>query len=116
MVSVDGGNHARADTTRNHACTRVMRCTPCAQVALRASLVLTMLLMLKASLCRAYGLTAERVAAYAAGGEARKHEEKALLSRGSEAGLPLDKLDLEADRSVEAALAQYKVRHCTSHY
>lgn len=77
---------------------------------MRASLVLTMLLMLKASLCRAYGLTAEHVAAYAAGGEARKQEDKVLLSRTGGGDLPVDKLDLQADRSTEAALAQYKVQ------
>ena len=80
-----------------------------AQAAVRASLVLTMLLMLKASLCRAYGLTAERVAAYAAGGDACKQEERSLLSKAADVGLPVDKLDMEADCSVEAALAQYKV-------
>ena len=79
------------------------------QAAVRASLALTMLLMLKSSMCQAYKLSADRVAAYGAGGDARKQEERAVLTRAEDVPLPLHKLDLEAHSSVDAARKQYTV-------
>ncbi len=65
--------------------------------------------MLKASLCRAYGFTTERVAAYGTGGDARKHEERVVLTRNTAEQLPVDKLDLSAADDRGAAVMQYKV-------
>ncbi|PSC68988.1 nipped-B B isoform X2 [Micractinium conductrix] len=75
----------------------------------KASLALSMLLLLKEYIKTAYSINSERIEAFAKTGEKRKAEEK--LPVAPLAGVPthLDKLQLGAHRDPEQMRAQYKV-------
>eukprot|EP00887_Chlorella_sp_A99_P005943 scaffold29.g5943.t1 len=74
----------------------------------KASLALSMLLVLKDYLKKAYGLTAERIAAFGGAGEKRKAEERQVVAP-AQAPLYLSKLDLEAPSDRDRTRAQYRV-------
>ncbi|PRW45458.1 nipped-B isoform X2 [Chlorella sorokiniana] len=75
----------------------------------KASLALSMLLLVKEYLKTAYSINSERIEAFAAAGEKKRAEEKVVVS--PLAGVPthLDKLDLAAHRDPEKIRAQYKL-------
>lgn len=80
--------------------------------ALKASLALSMLLVLKQYLMAAYSLIDERVAAFKLKGEKYRAEQKALVGKAKQVGdFSLQRIDLksQADATGDLLVEQYKV-------